>query len=180
MKKIFVIAALLSVVVATPASASDGKAYAGIRVGQSNLTDNPLGFGILGGYTIAEPNTLKGNNFLSKLKIAVEGEYINLGSSSYATGSVKASSIGVSLVAKYPFNDQFSALASAGLARTTVETKINAFGPFPGFSSSSTSLGVHGGIAGEYNLTREFTLRGGYDFYPNSRDLISVAGIFNF
>lgn len=185
MKKRFVIAALLSAVVATPSFAADteGKVYAGIRAGQSNLTNSPIGFGVFGGYTIFEPNTFKGK-FFSKLKISVEGEYMDHGSANYSIGSVKASSIGASAVAKYPFNSKFSALVSAGLARTTVDTTIapvTFFGTtIPGSSTTSTSFGLHGGVAGEYNVIPEVTLRAGYDFYPNSVNMLSAAAIYNF
>lgn len=175
---------LLTVFVAANALAAGGVAdakgtiHVGVKAGPSNLTTSPIGFGVYGGYTLFGPNTFKNNDFFSKVSFAVEGEYVDLGS---VTG-YSASTMGAVAAATYPINDQFSAIAKAGVASVTHKfpsAYICGFTICTG-TASVTTTGVHGGIAGQYNLTQKIGLRAGYDFYPDGFSMMSVSGVFKF
>lgn len=177
MKRI-VIVALLSVFVAAPAVAADtAGGYVGVKLGQSDVTGSPFGFGVYGGYN-AGP-IIKSNDFMSKVSFAGEAEYTDFGSNSYSIfGSgitVKAYAIGAAVAATYPINPQFSVIAKAGLARST--TTVTCAGGFcPG---SNNTIGLRYGAAGQYNLTQAIGLRVGYDAYPDY-SMMSVGAVMKF
>lgn len=183
MKKITAVV-LLSAFVAAPALADyDGVAdkvgtvHAGAKLGFTNYVNSPMGFGIYGGYTVVGPNTFKGNPFFSKISIAVEGEYVSLGSTSYTSGDYRADAMGVAAAATYPINRQFSATAKAGLSRTTNKytDKTNSV-----FNYSHSYFGLHGGIAGQYHLNQKIGFLAAFDFYPNGYDMTSVSAMYKF
>lgn len=182
MKRIAAVA-LLSVFVTTPAFAEyDGVAdkvgtvHAGVKLGFTNYVNSPMGFGIYGGYTIVGPDTFRGN-FFSKISIAVEGEYVNLGKTNYAFGDYKANGLGVAAAATYPINRQFSATAKAGVSRTS-NTYTDRTNPYINYSNSY--IGLHGGIAGQFHLNQQIGFLAAYDFYPNGYDMMSVGAMFKF
>ena len=169
MKKV-IIAALLSAFVATPAFAEkDTGIYAGVKVGQSDVGGNAIGYGVYGGYNIDQSVTSKiagGSQFMEKVSFAGEVEYTSLGSNTI----YKASSIGAVLAATYPINQQFSAIAKAGLARTVNDVSF----------LSSTTIGLRVGIAGQYNLNEKIGLRAGYDVFPDGFSQLSAGAVFKF
>jgi hypothetical protein len=176
---------LLTLFVAANALAAGGVAdkkgtiHVGVKAGPSNLTNSPIGFGVYGGYTLFGPNTFKNNNFFSKLSFAVEGEYVSLGSVS----DYSASTMGVVATATFPINEQFSAIAKAGPASVTHKYPTAYFcGTFTlcTGTASVTTTGVHGGIAGHYNITPKIGVRAGYDFYPDGFSMMSASGVFKF
>lgn len=180
MKKIAV-AALLSVFVATPAFAEKGTGiYAGVKLGQADVGGNTIGFGVYGGYNIDQSVTSKmfgHSKFMDKVSFAGEGEYSRLGSNSTGGVSYKASAIGVVLAGTYTFNQQFSAIAKAGLARTTNEFSCSTV--FCGAYSNST-IGLRYGAAGQFHLNEKISLRAGYDEYPDGFSQVSAGAVFNF
>jgi len=180
-----VVSILLSLFVAANAWAASGGAdpkgtiHVGVKAGPSNLTNSPIGFGVYGGYTLFGPNTFKNNYFFSKLSFAVEGEYVSLGSVS----GYSASTMGVVAAATYPINERFSAIAKAGVASLTHKyPNVYWCGTFSlcNGTASVTTTGVHGGIAGQFNLTPKIGLRAGYDFYPDGFSMLSASGVFKF
>lgn len=182
MKKITAVA-LLSAFIAAPAFAEydgvadkEGTIYAGVKAGFTNYVNSPMGIGIYGGYTILGPGTFNGN-FFSKISIAVEGEYVNLGKTSYLFGDYKADAMGVAAAATYPINRQFSATAKAGVSRTT-NKYTSANNPFVNYNYSY--IGLHGGIAGQFHLNDKIGFLAGYDFYPNGYDMMSISAMFKF
>ncbi len=182
MKRLTVIA-LSSAFIATPAFAEyDGVAdkvgtvHVGIKAGFTNYVNSPTGVGIYGGYTIVGPNTFRGD-FFSKISIAVEGEYADLGSTDYFYSDYKADAIGVSAAATYPINRQFSATAKAGVARTS-DTFTSRTNPF--FSYSNSYVGLHAGIAGQFHVNQQVGFFAAYDIYPNSYSMMSVGALFKF
>lgn len=172
---------LLSFFVAANAVAAGGVAdkkgtiHIGLKVGPSDVTGSPTGFGIYGGYTLFGPNTFKQNDFLSKLSFAVEGEYVNLGSASTLGLTYSATTMGAAAAATYPLNEQFSVIAKAGVSSVTSE--VTGCGVF--CNVSTTSIGLHTGAAGQYNLTPQIALRAGYDSYPK-HSMMSFSGVFKF
>lgn len=172
MKQISV-AALLSIFVAAPALAesdgaadSQGTVHLGVKAGFMDYANDPTGAGVYGGYTIIGPNTFKSNAFFSKISIAIEGEH-----STSISSSNKVYALGVAGAATYPINKQFSATAKAGIARSSSR---------PAFASSySNEVGLHGGIAGQFNVNRQVGLIAGYDFYPKF-DMWSIGAKFKF
>jgi len=177
------IAALLSIFVAANAAAAsegvadqEGTIHAGIKLGPSDVTGSPIGFGVYGGYTLFGPNTFKNHAFFSKLSIAVEGEYVNLGNSSSGGLSYNAATLGGVAAATYPINEKFSVIVKAGMASVT--GKISGCGG--GWcNASSTSIGLHTAAAGHFNITPKIGLRAGYDSYPSYR-MISAGAVFKF
>ena len=182
MKKI-VIAVLLSAFAATPALAEKGSGiYVGVKVGQSDVYgSSEIGYGVYGGYNIDQSVTAKmvGNSkFMSQVSFAGEAEYTVLGSYSSGPVTAKASAMGAALAATYPINPQFSAIAKAGLARTAYD--ITCSGCFFWANTSSNTIGLRVGIAGQYNLHEKIVLRAGYDSYPNGYSQLSAGAVFNF
>ena len=175
------IAVLLSIFISVNAAASEGVAdqegtiHAGIKLGPSDVTGNPIGFGVYGGYTLFGPNTFKNQAFFSKLSMAVEGEYVHLGNASSLGVSYSAATLGAVAAATYPINDQFSVIVKAGMASVT--SKASGCGLL--CNASSTSIGVHTGAAGHFNITPKIGVRAGYDSYPN-HSMLSVGGVFKF
>lgn len=172
MKRIAIVA-LLSVFVAMPAFAdSDGVAdsvgtvHIGVKTGFIDYANDPTGLGVYGGYTIIGPNTFKAN-FFSKLSIAIEGEH----STSIASGNNKVSALGIAGAATYPINKQFSAIAKAGIARSSSKNTPA--------SSYDNDVDLHGGIAGQFNLSQNVGLMAGYDFYPKF-EMWSIGAKFKF
>jgi len=176
------IAVLSSIALATPAVAATGGVadsagiiHLGAKLGPSNVRGKPSGFGIFGGYTIFGPNTFKENNFLSKVSIAAEGEYVDLGNTPVsATATYKASTFGVVGAATYPINAQFAVIAKAGLASITRTFNCGVW------CDSSSIIGLHGGAAGQYNLSPLMSLRAGYDFYPDGYSMMSASALYKF
>ena len=175
MKRI-AIAALLSVFVAAPAVAADAAGvYAGIKVGPSDVTGSPLGFGLYGGYNIDPGATSK---ITTKVSFSGEAEYTNLGSNTTFGVTYKASAIGFVVAATYPINQQFSVIGKAGLARTAYDVTCPGCGPFGSYTKNT--IGLRAGVAGQYNLTQQIGLRAGLDFYPDSYSMISAGAVIKF
>ena len=175
MKKIIIIAALLSVFVAAPAVAADAAGiYAGIKIGPSDVTGSPLGFGLYGGYNIDPGVTSK---ITTKVSFAGEAEYTNLGSNTTLGITYKASAIGFVVAATYPINQQFSVIGKAGLARTAYDVTCPGCGA--AWNNTTNTIGLRAGAAGQYNLTQQVGLRAGLDFYPNY-SMISAGAVIKF
>ncbi|HEY0665433.1 MAG TPA: outer membrane beta-barrel protein [Gallionella sp.] len=177
----FAASMLLTFFVAANAMAAGGVAdkkgtiHVGVKVGPSDVTGSPVGVGVYGGYTLFGPNTFNQNEFLSKLSFAVEGEYVNLGSTTTWGVTYSAYTMGAVAAATYPLNEQFSVIAKAGVASVTSE--ITGCGWW--CNASSTSIGAHAGAAGQFNLTPQIALRAGYDSYPK-HSMMSFSGVFKF
>jgi len=173
----FIIFALLFVYAIPQAFAGSGgvedseeSIHFGVKLGPTNVVDNPNGYGLFYNYVIVPPNTFKQNELLSKLTIAFEAEYVDLGRSrrSYYIVQVanhKASTYGVVGMASYPINQLFSVLAKAGLASATRKFQCIVTGC--GVDYSITTLGWHTGIEAQYKLTPQINFSVGYDHYPN-------------
>lgn len=153
----------------------EGTIHIGAKVGPSDVNGSPIGFGVYGGYTIFGPDTFKNHAFFSKVSIAVEGEYVNLGNSSSLGVSYNAATLGAVAAASYPINEQFSLIVKAGMASVT--SKFS--GCSWGCNASSTSIGVHAGAAGHFNITPKIGVRAGFDTYPNY-SMLSASGVFKF
>ena len=179
MKKI-ACAALLSVLAASPAFAEkDTGIYAGVKLGQADVGGNAIGFGVYGGYNIDPSVTSKmfgHSKFMDKVSFAGEGEYARLGSNSAGASTWKASVIGVALAATYSFNQQFSAIAKAGLARTTNELSCSGCG----WGYSDSTISIRYGAAGQFNLNKKIGFRAGYDVFPEGFSQLSAGAVFNF
>lgn len=182
MKKI-AIAALLSAFAAAPAFAeNDGGIYLGVKAGSSDVGGSAIGGGLYGGFII-DPSVTSSftskSEFTKNLSFAGEAEYTVLGSTDSTWGTYKASAIGAVLAVTYSFNTQFSAIAKAGLARTTYEYTCTVLcGGWSGWNTSTTGLRL--GAAGQYSLTEQIGLRAGYDIYPDGFSQLSAGAVFKF
>jgi len=164
--------------------ADSGKAkYFGVKFGPSNVVDGSNGYGLFYNYVVFVPNTFNQNELLSKLSIAAEVEYVDLGRSrrNYYFAQVanhKASTYGVVGTASYPINQFVSVLAKVGLASVTRRYQCVVAGC--GVDYSTTALGWHTGVAVQYQLTPQMTLGVGYDYYPDGYKMMSGIIATNF
>lgn len=175
MKKI-AFAILLTAFSVPPAIATGlyaGAKFGSVSYGYSNVTNSSqAGFGLLGGY-LFNPN------------FALEIEYDDLGGFDSTTGNINGSSVGVSGVGYFPFNQQFSIFGKLGIASTTLKDT-----PKPGYSGSFTygNTGITLGFGGQYDASRQVGLRLGIDIYPvgdaasstSTADMFYLGGVFRF
>lgn len=184
MKKI-AIAVLLSAFVAAPVFAAGEGPYVGVKVGQSDVWGSSSGWGVYGGYNIpksATSNWFPGSKFMEKVSWSGEVEYTKLGTNTVDLGfgvsdSYDVTAFGAVLTGTYPINPQFSAIAKAGLAQTSVDHTCSYFG----CSAYSTStFGLRAGIAGQYNVNQKVGLRAGVDIYPDGYHQVSAGAVFTF
>lgn len=165
-------------VMAAPAEGSDseGTIHVGIKLGQTTASSSPMGFAIHGGYTLYGAGTFDGSDFTSRLSVALEGEWANLNIFSVSDNKVyRASSEGVAGVASYPINAKFAAIARAGLSR--VSHTIDCGQPR---CNSNTRIGLLGGVAGQYWVSRLMSVRAGYDIYPGNFRMIAVNAVYKY
>lgn len=172
MRKI-TLAVLLSAFAAAPAVAADF--YAGVKLGQANYNynnltkNNPTGFGVFGGYAIND-------------NVAVEVEYVDLGSIASATTTGKTDAWGVSTVGSYPFSEQFSVFGKLGFARTTIKSTSAVA------TATAKTTSVTYGLGGQYNFNPSAGVRLSWDRYKmgdavvgvGKANLYSIGGIFKF
>lgn len=157
---------------------SKGAMHIGVKFGPSSIAKNPSGYGVYAGYTIFGSNTFNWSELISKASIAVEGEYVDLGGSSTDTSTEKASTYGVVGSATYPIDQMFSVVAKVGLASITQKYYSSCL--ISQCIFTTTSIGLHGGVAGQYNLSRQMVFRVGYDLYPDGFSMLSFNVVSKF
>lgn len=177
-----IIAVLLSVFAVPVFAGNEAGIYAGVKLGTSNVGVTAFGYGVYGGYIIDSSVTssiTSKSEFTKKLNFAGEVEYTSLGNTSLGGVTYSASAIGAVLAVTYPINQQFSAIAKAGLARSSHEVTCSGCGVYwPNINTST--IGLRYGAAGQYNLTQQIGLRAGYDAYPDGFSQLSAGAVFKF
>lgn len=144
---------LLSAMFAAPAFADD--LYLGAKMGQANYgyanvaNNSQLGVGFLGGMAINQ-------------NIALEAEYNTLGGFDSPTGNIKGSALSMSGLGFLPLNRQVSLFGKLGVAVTTLNDTAK-----PGFvgNFSYTSTAITYGLGAQFYMSRELSIRAGYDSY---------------
>ncbi len=180
----FAIATLLSVFMISPAVAdnatvvdSEGTIHVGFKMGQSNISGSRSGFGIQGSYTLLSPGYFQ-LAYLDRTSIAVEGEFVNLGTYRNTSNSFSAAAYGVAGTAAYPVGPSVNVVAKAGLAN--LSRKQGCGWTTCTNTSSSSDFGLHFGVAGQYNLASDLSLGVGYDLYPGKITIFSVNAVYTF
>lgn len=166
MKKGFVLAALLSAVIATPSFAEESPVYVGALLGDSY-------YGVLGGYKIDKTLSIEG--YFSKVvtpSVTVAG----------MTTKTDTSIIGVNCVGLFPLHlpqaPQLSLFGKIGLDR--LSAKVTTSGtPFFGapidtsVTSSEIKLSLGGGA--QYDFNKNFSARAGLGIAGARNDLYFAA-----
>lgn len=145
----------------------EGTIHAGIKIGSSNI-NNSSGAGFLAGYTLFGPNTFTNSELLSRMSIAIEGEYVDLTGFSSARTLRNVSTFGFVGAASYPISKSYSVIAKLGLASST---RKNSCGQV--WCDSTTTYGLHGAAAWQYNVGKRMAFLAGYDYYNGGYSMIS-------
>ena len=163
MKKYLALATLMALY-AVPVCAQD--MYAGLKLGSS-------GYGLasttaIGGFVGYHLNSIDKH-------LSIEGEFMNLGSTTYFGTHQNINSFGVSGIYNYPIDPKLSVFGKAGLNWVSwTYSNPNGAGVWNGTYSS---FGINLGAGLDYKIDQKFTLRGGYD---TDTSLLYAAGMFNF
>jgi len=107
--------------------------------------------------------------------LALEGQYTSLGSDGYGDNF---SSIGVDAVALFPIKSVQNLSVFGKLGINSISGNFSC-GRFCSYTSSS-SLVFDLGFGAQYKLSREFSVRAGYQYYDSNFDAVYVAGVYNF
>ena len=151
---------------------SEGTIHFGMKLGPTNIEKGTSAIGWYGGYTIIGPGIFMANEFVSKLSVAIEGEYIDLGSSSAAARqSERAGTYGFAGAATFPMEEKFGAIFKAGVS--SVQYKV-------GSAATLTKIGIHLGVAGQYQWATLLSLRFGYDIYPAGYSMTSASAVYRY
>ena len=171
-----VVVALLAVVSAA-ANAETPSAYVGGGVGIPSVAygSSSLAVKLFGGANVHQFDISKAG----KLDLAVQGEYIDFGSSSAMGTSWTQSAVAVAAVGSWiipkkwaPWADEKVAiLVKAGGSRVAYSSNRG---------SSYTATGLTHGIGADYNFTSQFAARAMVEYYPGSYDVYGISGIFRF
>lgn len=164
MKKYLALASLMALY-AVPVCAQD--MYAGLKLGSS-------GYGLasttaIGGFVGYHLNSIDKH-------LSIEGEFMNLGSTTYFGTNQSINSFGVSGIYNYPIDPKLSVFGKAGLnwvSWTYTTANNNAVWR----NGSYSSFGINLGAGLDYKIDQKFTLRGGYD---TDTSLLYAAGMVNF
>ena len=178
--KRFLMAALLSAFLASPAAATDTGFYIGAKFGSvnydyANVSNNSqAGYSLLGGFTISE-------------YFAMEAEFNRLGGFDTFDSTIKGKSFGISGVGTMPLNPEFSLYGKMGISSSTLEDS-----PRPGFSGpvfTYTNTGLSFGFGGKFNVGNSAGILFGYDSYPvgdaaltntSHAGMLYIGALFNF
>src|SRR5215467_15829486 len=90
----------------------------------------------------------------------VEASYVDFGKATNSGVDVTASGEVVNAIGVYPFNNQWSAFARAGLINATLKAG----------GTSSTDVKATYGVGGAFNFNRNLALRASYDIYSKLGD----------
>jgi hypothetical protein len=160
------------------AANSDGLgAYVGAGVGIPHVAygSSGLAFKLFGGAKVHQFDISKAG----KLDLAVQGEYINFGSSSVGNASWKQSGVAVAAVGSWVIPRKW-----AGWADEKVAVLVKVGGSRVAYSSNRgfdyTSTGVTHGIGADYNFTSQFAARAMAEYYPGSYNIYGISGVFKF
>lgn len=170
---------LLMVLAGLPAlaGAQELGGYVGVGVGVPTVAygTSSLAFKIDAGFQIHEFAIGKGG----AIKLAVQGEYINFGDSTYFSNTWSQSGVAATAVGRWtiprnwaPWADE-KVVVIAKLGGATVSTSSN-------FGGSYTYNGLAQGIGAEYLFTNAFGVRAMIENYPGSYQVHGIAGVFHF
>jgi len=172
--KAVVFASLFGMSVVANADAVGGYVGGGVGVPSVAYGSSGLAFKVYGGAKVHEFDISKAG----KLGLAVQGEYINFGNSSFAGNSWTQSGIAAAAVASWVIprkwagwaDEKLAVLVKAGVAK--VDYGSNAV--------NYTSNGLTQGVGVEYSIAPAFSARAMVEYYPGSYNVFGIAGQFNF
>jgi hypothetical protein len=160
------------------AAASDSLgAYVGAGVGIPQVVygSSGLAFKLFGGAKVHEFDLSKAG----KLDLAIQGEYINFGSSSARGASWTQSGIAVAGVGSWVIPRKW-----AGWADEKVAVLVKVGGSRVSYSSSLgpsyTATGVTHGVGADYSFTSQLSARAMAEYYPGSYNVYGISGVFKF
>jgi len=164
-------------VISTTAGAAGVGGYVGAGAGVPVVaygTSN-LGFKIFGGAKVHEfPIKNAG-----AIELAIQGEYVNFGSSNYWNTSISGYGMGVDAVGTWVIPRKWAGWAEEKLG---VMVKLGGSVVTETWNSgnSYTYTGVARGIGAEYRFIPTVGARLMHEQYPNGYSLISASGVFHF
>ena len=174
----WLLAAVLGVFSAT-ANAEVG-AYAGVLVGTPSVAygSSSMAYKVFGGYKIREFPVKNAG----VIDLAIQGEYINFGNSSFGTWSYSHNGLGVAAIGSWVIPEKWAdwaqekvaVIAKAGGARVASKHTTT----FSSYTYNYTGLTY--GVGAEYRFTPVLAARASVEFYPNGYDVIGIAGVFKF
>lgn len=169
--------AILFASFSTIAVAEDVGAYVGAGAGVPVVAygSSSLGFKIFGGGKVHEfPIKNAGS-----IELAIQGEYVNFGSSNYWISSISGNSMGVDAVGTWVIPRKWAGWADeklgvvVKLGGSLVTEKWNS-------GSTYTYAGLARGIGAEYRFISAVGVKLMHEQYPNGYSLISASGVFHF
>jgi hypothetical protein len=162
---------------AATAASEGGPAYIGAGLGIPSVAygSSSLAVKLFGGYKINQFDIKEAG----KLDLAIQGEYIDFGSSSAHGASWSQSGVAVAAVASWvvprkwaPWADEkVAVLVKAGGARV-------AYSSNNGFDYTAT--GLTQGIGADYNFNSQFAVRAMIEYFPGSYSVNGISGVFRF
>ncbi len=156
--KRFAVAALLSAVVAAPAFAASEGFYAGLSLGSGKPGITPAAGAALTRNSDFIYGGLLGYQFNQNL--AAEAQFTGVGKVTDINGrTAKGDAFSMAAVGFLPLGNRLNLYAKLGLASTS--TKITAGAP----NRNASRFGATYGLGVQYNLTRNFGMRFGWDRY---------------
>lgn len=169
--------AILFAGISATAGAADLGAYVGAGAGAPVVSygSSSFGFKIFGGAKIHEfPIKNAG-----AIELAIQGEYVDFGSSKYAYTDISGSSVGVDAVGTWVIPRKWAGWAEEKLG---VVVKLGGSVVTETWNSgnSYTYTGVAKGIGAEYRIIPAVGVKLMHEQYPGGYSLISASGVFHF
>jgi len=152
-------------------------AYVGAGVGVPVVAygSSNLGHKVFGGAKVHEfPIKNAG-----AIELAIQGEYVDFGSSNYWFTSVSSTSMGVDAIGTWVIPKKWAGWADNKLA-VVVKLGGNIVTEKWNSGSSYTYTGLARGVGAEYRVIPAVGVRLMHEQYPSGYSLISASGVFHF
>jgi hypothetical protein len=171
---IFVFTVLSGISMMVNAEALGGYVGGGLGIPSVAYGSSSLAYKVYGGYKVYTFDISK----VGKLDLAVQGEYINFGSSSFVGNSWTQSGIAAAAVASWVIPRKWAGWADEKLAVLVKAGVGKVDYGYSGFNNSST--GITQGVGAEYRFIPAASVRATVEYYPGSYNVFGVSGQFNF
>lgn len=161
----------------TVATGGTNPAYVGAGVGIPSVAygSSSLAVKLFGGYKINQFDIKEAG----KLDLAIQGEYIDFGSSSSLGASWTQSGVAVAAVASWVIPRKWAPWADEKVA-----VLVKAGGARVAYSSNNgfdyTATGLTQGIGADYNFNSQFAARAMIEYFPGSYSVHGISGVFRF
>ncbi len=172
------VAALLLVHLSAAANAEGLGAYAGFGVGTPRvvLGSSDLGFKIFGGAKIQDFSISDGG----KIDLAIQGEYVNFGKTTYLNTSRTGYALAIDAVANWVIPRKWVSWTDEKLAVIVKLGGAHVAESGNSLTSSSTTSGLSKGLGVEYRFMPELGVSVMHEQYPAGYELLNIAGVFHF